>query len=143
MNRTILPALAGAALLSAAAGAFAAPPKTGFVREHALAMVEGALTPDQVTQLQLIAYQAAIADVCEGFDIDGDKFAAAFETLAPVDAAKMSDAQKDYHDKHLLVIFGVLVGGELGGIAEDPAGACAQAAKDQADAELAPALVWQ
>ena len=145
MGHTLLRSLGCAALiaLGGAQAGFSDSPKSGFVREQALALLEGALTPEQTTRLQLIAYQSAIADVCEGFDLDDAKFAAAFETLAPVDAAKMSDAQKAYHDQHILVIFGVLVGGELGAMAEDPAGACEQAAKVKADAETASELVWR
>ena len=145
MNRTSLPALALASLVTAAgaAAALAAPAQSAFVREHALALVEGALTPEQATTLQLVAYQSAIANVCEGFDIDPPKFATAFEALAPAAANEMTDDQKAYHDQHVLVIFGVLVGGELGAIGNDPAAACAQAALDKADPDLASELVWQ
>ena len=134
------------ALALAVAGSFAAQaasPKTGFVREQALAMVEGALTPDQFTKLQLIAYQSAIANVCEGINLDEAKFNKAFEALAPVDAAKMSAEQKAYHDKHILVIFGVLVGGELNAMATDVSAACEDAAQQKADPDLASELVWQ
>lgn len=136
-------ALATVVTAALAPAAYAAPPRTGFVREQALSLIEGALTPEQTTKLQLIAYQSAIANVCEGFNIDAARFATAFEALAPVDAAKMSDDQRAYHDKHILVIFGVLVGGELSAIGDDPAAACEQAAADKADAELAPELIWQ
>ncbi|MGC4023982.1 MAG: hypothetical protein QM744_01680 [Mesorhizobium sp.] len=121
----------------------AASPKTAFVREHAIQLLEGALTPDQTTKLQLLAHQAAIADVCEGFTIDDAKFSKAFEALAPVDAAKMNDDQKAYHDKHILVIFGVLVGGELTAISDDVSAACEDAAKAKVDPDLASELVFQ
>jgi len=135
-----------AALVVTIAGSFAtqaASPKTGFVREQALAMVEGALTPEQFTKLQLIAYQSAIANVCEGINLDEAKFNKAFEALSPVDAAKMSDEQKAYHDKHILVIFGVLVGGELTAMATDVPAACEDAEKQKADPDMASELVWQ
>jgi hypothetical protein len=121
----------------------AASPKTDFVREQALALVEGSLTPDQFTKLQVIAYQSAIANVCEGFTIDEAKFNKAFEALAPVDAARMSDDQKAYHDKHILVIFGVLVGGEFNAISDDISAACEDAAKQKADPDMLTDLVWQ
>jgi hypothetical protein len=145
MSRKPLSSLTLVALLTAAAApaAFAAPPRTAFVREQALSLLEDALTPDQTTTLQILAYQSAIANVCEGFDIDDAKFATAFGTLAPVDAARMTDAQKAYHDQHLLVIFGVLVGGEFGAIADDPAAACEQAGVAKADADMGPGLVWR
>ena len=129
MRRAPLSSLTLATLVVAASATsvLAAPPRTAFVREQAMALLEDALTPDQTTTLQLLAYQSAIANVCEGFDIDDAKFSAAFGTLAPVDAAKMSDAQKTYHDQHVLVVFGVLVGGEFGAIGDDPSVACDQA----------------
>ena len=145
MNRTPLSALALASVLTAAgaAAALAGPAETAFVREHALALIEGALTPEQTTKLQLIAYQSAIANVCEGFDIDPPTFATAFDALAPAAAAEMTDDQKAYHDQHLLVIFGVLVGGELAAIGDDPAAAWGLGAVDKADPDLAAVLVWQ
>ena len=78
-----------------------------------------------------------------GFQLDDKKFVAAFEKLAPADAAKMSDAQKAYFDKHLLVIYGVLMGGELAAMAGDVSAACAQAAEFQADPEVAEIIVWK
>lgn len=145
MSRTPLFPLTLAALVVAASAtaAFSEPPRTAFVREQAMSLLENALTPDQTTTLQLLAYQSAIANVCEGFDMDDAKFATAFGTLAPVDAARMSDAQKAYHDQHVLVIFGVLVGGEFSAIGDDPAAACEQASTVKADPDMGPNLIWQ
>jgi hypothetical protein len=106
-------------------------------------MLENALTPEQVTVLQLVAHQAAIAAACDGFNLDEAKFTKAFEKLAPADAAKLTDAQKAYHDKHLLVIYGVLLGGDLAAMSDDVSAACANAAEFKADPEMAEILVWQ
>ncbi|MCO5063477.1 MAG: hypothetical protein M9924_03580 [Rhizobiaceae bacterium] len=143
MIRNLVWLALASALSTGASVAAEASPKTSFVREHAIALLEGALTPQQTTKLQLIAYQSAIADVCEGFTIDEAKFSKAFEALAPVEAANMDDNQKAYHDKHILVIFGVLVGGELNAMSDDPAGACEQASKYKVDPDIVSELVWQ
>lgn len=138
-----LAAAALAALLSAAAPALAQEPAPGFVRAHAVDMLEGALVPEQVTTLQLVAYQAAVAAACTGFTLDEAKFTKVFDTLAPVDAAKMTDEQKAYNDQHLLVIYGILVGGELADMADDPSAACAAAETTRTDPDMAELLVWQ
>jgi hypothetical protein len=144
MTRYLLPAFGLAAALFAAQPALADDePDSSFVREHAVDLLEGALTPDQTTTLQLIAYQAAIAAACDGFTLDGAKMGKAFEKLAPVDAAKMTDAQKKYHDEHLLVIYGILVGGELAAMADDVSEACAKAGEAKADPEFAAEVVWE
>ncbi|MDQ6436423.1 hypothetical protein RB623_20425 [Mesorhizobium sp. LHD-90] len=144
MRFSLLPALGLAAALFCVQPALAddddAP---SFVRLHAVDLLENALTPEQTTTLQLVAYQAAIAAACEGFTLDSAKMDKAFEKLAPVDAAKMTDAQKDYHDQHLLVIYGILVGGELGAMADDVSAACAKAGEAKADPEFAAELVWE
>jgi hypothetical protein len=142
MRKLTLAALAFAGCLSGAP-ANADDDASSFVRLHAIDLLENALSPDQTTTLQLVAYQAAIADACTGFQLDDKKFVAAFEKLAPADAAKMSDAQKAYFDKHLLVIYGVLMGGELAAMAGDVSAACAQAAELQADPEMKDIIIWR
>ncbi|KSV95058.1 hypothetical protein [Sinorhizobium sp. GL28] len=135
--------------LSLAVGAFlylpsvhasAKDPATSFVRLHAIDLLEGALNADQTAKLQLIAHQAAIAAVCDGFTLDDKKVSKAFEALAPVGADKMTAEQKDYHDKHILVIYGMLVGGELTAMSE---GACKLAEQSKADPDFAKEMVWQ
>jgi hypothetical protein len=142
MRNNVLAALSLAVCLFGAAPAIAED-SGSFVRLHAIDLLENALTPEQATTLQLVAYQAAIADACTGFELDDKKFVAAFEKLAPADAAKMSDAQKAYFDKHLLVIYGVLMGGELADMADDVSAACAKAAEFQADPEMKDIVLWQ
>jgi hypothetical protein len=41
-----------------------------------------------------------------------------------------------------MVLFGMLVGGEVNSMADDPSGACADAAKERADMETLNELVW-
>ncbi|WP_454848577.1 hypothetical protein [Rhizobium binxianense] len=135
--------LAAALLALAGAPARAESPQTSFVRLHAIDLLENALAPDQITTLQLVAHQAAIAAACDGFSLDQAKFIKAFDRLAPRDAAKMSDAQKAYHDKHVLVIYGILVGGEMAAMSDDLSGACAAAKDTKADPDMADVLVWE
>ncbi len=136
-------ALGFAAAVLGNAPALADDPRSSFVRLHAIDMLENALTPKQVTTLQLISHQAAIAAACEGFNLDEAKFTKSFDKLAPADAAKMTDAQKAYHDKHLLVIYGMLLGGDLAAMSDDVSAACANAAEFRADPEMAEILVWE
>lgn len=144
MLTRLLPALGLAAALALSAGpARADDPESSFVRQHALDMLENALTPDQVTTLQLVAHQAAIASVCDGFVLDEAKFQKVFGTLAAEEPTKLTDAQKAYHDQHLLVVYGVLVGGELAALADDVSAACADAQETQGDESMAEMLVWQ
>ncbi|MEI2300805.1 hypothetical protein [Ensifer sp. MJa1] len=130
----------GVSLYLSPAIASAKDPTTSFVRLHAIALLEGALNAEQTANLQLIAHQAAIAAVCDGFTLDDKKVSKAFEALAPVGADKMTAEQKDYHDKHLLVVYGILVGGELTAMSD---GACKLAEQSKADPDFAKEMVWQ
>lgn len=131
-----------AAFLTATAVS-AAEPATSFVRLHAIDLLEGALTPTQATKLQLIAHQAAIAASCDGITLDDAKVSKAFEELKPENEAQLKPEQIDYHEKHILVIYGILIGGELAAISDDVSDACAQAAKTKVDADFATQNVWQ
>ncbi|YBV95028.1 hypothetical protein M1D80_03320 (plasmid) [Phyllobacteriaceae bacterium JZ32] len=116
---------------------------SSFVRLHALDLLDGILTKDQTVTLQLLAHQTAIANVCNGFTVDDGKFQKSFDTLAASNSDKMSDVQKDYFDKHLLVSFGILVGGEMAAIGKDPAGACKAAAEEKSNKDFANVMVWK
>ncbi|MCX5496577.1 hypothetical protein OSH11_17870 [Kaistia dalseonensis] len=145
MKTRLVPAL-GLAVSILAAGAFEARAEgsqSSFVRQHAIDMLEGALTSEQMTTLQLVAYQAAVAATCQGFTLDQARFEKVFDTLAPQDAAKMSDAQKAYFDSHILVIYGVLLGGELASIADNVSETCDTAREARTDPAMADELVWQ
>ncbi|WP_077962529.1 hypothetical protein [Ensifer adhaerens] len=130
----------GAAFCLTSVSAIAKDPATSFVRLHAIDLLEGALNTEQIATLQLIAHQAAIAAVCDGFVLDDKKVSKAFEGLAPAGADKLTAEQKDYHEKHLLVIYGILVGGELTAMSD---GACKLAADSKADPDFAKEMVWQ
>lgn len=118
-------------------------PVSSFVRAQAVDLLDGILTPEQTTTLNLLAHQTAVSDVCAGFVVDEVKFTKEFETLRPVEADKMTDEEKAYHDKHLLVAYGILVGGELAAIGQKQDEACAEAEESRADADFLKQMVWK
>jgi hypothetical protein len=101
------------------------------------------LSEAQATTLQLIAYQVAAAAACDGLTLDAAKFEKTFAELTPVDADKMTDAQKAYFDQHLLVVYGVLIGGELAALSQDLGNNCETARAAKTDPAMADVLVWQ
>jgi hypothetical protein len=132
-------------------GAWAAPSQAieqmiktdHFVNSHSLDFIDGNLTPEQFVELKMIAQQAAVAAVCEDFKLSEPKFLAAFEKLAHEDESKMSDEEKQYFERHLLVSYGVLVGGSLATAAPDPAGFCENARNERKDPEMAEHNIWE
>lgn len=132
-----------ASLFAATAEVRADELEGSFVRDHANEMLEGALTEAQADSLEIIAYQVAGAAACEGIDLDAAKFEAAFAKLTPVDADKMTDPQKAYFDQHLLVVYGVMVGGALATFSDDTAAKCETARAAKADPAMADDLVWK
>ncbi|MBC2885155.1 hypothetical protein H7Q97_07035 [Ochrobactrum sp. CM-21-5] len=122
--------------------ALAEEPSSSFVRLHGIDMLDGMLAPEQITKLNLLAHQVAIADACTNFKIDQIRFTDAFQTLKLPEDLNATDVQRDHHDKHLLVVFGVLVGGELAAIGRNAGAACDQASKAKTDPEFAKSTVW-
>ena len=114
-----------------------------FVTAHAGELVDDKLTPGQVVQMKLIAHQAAVAATCDGFTLSEEKFVAAFSKLAHVQEADMSAEEKTYFERHLMVTYGVMLGGALAVAAPDPAGFCADAEEERGDPEFAAMSVWE
>ncbi|MBO6815705.1 MAG: hypothetical protein JJ891_12645 [Rhizobiaceae bacterium] len=114
-----------------------------FVTSHAGEFVDDKLTPEQVVHMKLIAHQAAVAATCEDFTLSEEKFLAAFSGLAHTEEADMDDAQKAYFEKHLLVTYGIMVGGALAVAAPDPAGFCADAEDERSDPAFSELSIWQ
>lgn len=114
-----------------------------FVTAHAGELVDDQLTPEQVVHMKLIAHQAAVAATCDAFKLSQEKFLGAFTKLAHMQEAGMSDAEKTYFERHLLVTYGVMLGGALAVAAPDPAGFCADAEDERADPEFAEVSVWE
>ena len=118
--------------------AFAAAPATAdtsripsaFVIGHLHDFVDQKLSPDQTTQLIVIAHQAATASACEGFELDEEKFKGAFAKLAHASEAGMSADEKSYFEKHVMMAYGVAIGGFLADAAANTSAYC-----DDADEE--------
>ena len=78
MSRALkTPALACALLATFAAPAFAENQRLAAAWEAAIGEDGGYLTPAAQTQMTIIAYHAAVAKLCEGFEIDTAKIATA------------------------------------------------------------------
>jgi hypothetical protein len=143
MKLSTLAAAASLVALAAPALAQDGAEDSTFVRAHAIDMLDGQLTEQQIALLQSLAYQTAIASVCEGIVLDDEKFIAAFGRLAHEKEAEMSAEQKEYYNRHLLVVYGVMVGGDLADVAANPGEACGHAATIKADAAMLDDLVWE
>ncbi|MFC4625508.1 hypothetical protein ACFO1V_09815 [Daeguia caeni] len=142
MKKLILPALASLLLAGASATAQELP-KAGFVREHVVALLHGILTPEQTAKFNLLAYQVAVGNVCHGFVVDQHKFIDAFQSLTLHKDEKASAEQKDYHDKHLAIVFGIMVGGDMAALGENLKEGCNHAMEIRNDPENAKDLVWK
>ncbi len=114
-----------------------------FINMHAMDFIDGKLTPKQFVQLKLIAHQAAVAAVCEEFKLSEKKFTSAFGELAHEQEAEMSNAEKQYYERHLLVSYGTLLGGEIARAAPDPSGFCDAAREERKDPDLAEHNLWE
>ncbi len=116
---------------------------SSYVREHAIALLDGILKPEQITTLNLLAHQIAVANACKGFEVDDKKFIDQFQALTLDKDTKASQEQKDKHNMRLSVVYGILVGGELATISGDEASACAEADKEKQAPELKETSVWK
>lgn len=151
MNRKIILSVAFPVALLAGSGAYAQDPATAlvakkmdqFVTDHAVEFIDGKLTAEQATRLKMIAHQAAVASTCDDFELDEARFLEAFSMLAHEQEAEMSDAEKQYFERHLMVTYGVMVGGALSVAGLDPAGYCEAAESERAEAGDSDWMVWQ
>ena len=113
------------------------------VNQHAMDFIDGKLTTEQSVQQKLIAHHAAVAAVCEDFKLSEEKFVAAFGGLAHEKEGEMTDAEKQYYERHLLVSYGTLLGGEVARAAPDPSGFCDAAREERKDSDLAEHNLWE
>lgn len=142
--------VAGASLLVGTGSVLAQNPAAGmiakkmdqFVTDHAIEFIDGKLSDEQTTHLKLISHQVAVASTCDNFELDEEKFTKAFGRLAHEQESDMSDAEKQYFERHLLVTYGVMVGGALSVAALDPAGYCEEAEAERSEAGDADWMVW-
>jgi hypothetical protein len=71
---------------------------------------EGVLTPQQTAALNNIAYEAAVARVCEGFEIDRTKYANAVNEIVVPGSDKRSDAENLERQSSILISLGTAYG---------------------------------
>lgn len=71
---------------------------------------EGVLTPKQTTILHDTAYQAAVARVCDGINIDQAKYAKAVNDLLADTGDKFEDEAEIMRSAHTLVMLGTSYG---------------------------------
>jgi len=98
---------------------------------------EGILTPQQTTQLRDVAYQAAAARVCDGINLNEDKYAAAVNQLIADQGDKFSDEQEMTRLSHVLVSLGTSYGLFLAEGNIDKAQFCKEAFEAKADTSMA------
>ncbi len=97
-------------------------------------LLDGALNPKQQSELNTLAYSAAVANLCEGFALNREQFKKGFGYLKHEDSARMKPEETAYFERHLLVNYGVAVGLFLAEGAADQAGFCKAAATHRGEA---------
>ncbi|MFO7641040.1 MAG: hypothetical protein R6X17_07160 [Candidatus Competibacteraceae bacterium] len=97
-------------------------------------MLDGVLDSKQQSELNVLAYSTAVANLCEGFALNREQFKKGFNYLAHGDAASMKPEESAYFERHLLVNYGVAVGLFLAEGAADQAGFCKVAATHRGEA---------
>jgi hypothetical protein len=98
-------------------------------------LLDGVLTPEQHSEMNVLAFSAAVAGLCDGFSLDRDKFAKAMKMLEHEDKANMSAEQLNYYEHHLTFNYGVAVGLFLAEGSMDQADFCAAATAQRNDPE--------
>jgi hypothetical protein len=71
---------------------------------------EGVLTPQQTASLNNIAYEAAVARVCDGFELDRAKYAKAVNDIVVPGSDKRSDQENLERQSSILVSLGTAYG---------------------------------
>lgn len=87
-----------------------APQRLSTAWIEATELIDGTLTRPQQALLSQLAYHAAVANLCDGFVLDREKFAEAFTRLEHQDTLSMNADEHAYFERHLLVNFGIVTG---------------------------------
>ncbi|MGI9382181.1 MAG: hypothetical protein ACR2PO_03435, partial [Methyloligellaceae bacterium] len=107
--------------------------RAGLAWENAIVLLDGVLGAKQRAGLNILAYHAAVAAICDGFKLDQTKFSGAFSKLEHAEDAKMSEAEKRYFERHLLVNYGMMVGTFIAEAGASTETFCAHAAEEKAE----------
>lgn len=72
--------------------------------------LEGVLTPQQLAVLNTLAYQAAVARVCDGFKLDQAKYAKGVNDIVLSNDDKLDDEQKLARHTNIILTLGTTYG---------------------------------
>jgi hypothetical protein len=98
-------------------------------------LLDGVLTPEQHSEMNMLAYSAAVAGLCDGFSLNREKFANAMKMLEHDDKANMSAEQISYFQHHVTFNYGVAMGLFLAEGSMDQTAFCAAATAQRNDPE--------
>lgn len=98
-------------------------------------LLNGILSPAQQSEMNVLAYSAAVAGLCDGFSLDKEKFMSAMNMMKHDSEADMSAEQIEYFENHLTFNYGVAVGLYLAEGSMDSTGFCATATAQRSDPE--------
>lgn len=107
----------------------------------ALEDFEGVLTPQQQAQLNLLAHQAAVARVCDGFKLNLEKYAKGVNDIILANADKLDDQQKIARHTNIILTLGTTYGLFLAEGNAKKDSFCKAAADDKNDAGFVS--VWE
>ncbi len=106
-----------------------------------VAGAEPVLTPRQTAKVNNLAYQAAVTRICEGFDINEERFMSALADATTMPDAKLSNEALVARHNFLLVDLGMRVGVFIAEGAFNATSFCASAQELKAQSELPH--VWE
>ncbi|WP_419175592.1 hypothetical protein [Desulfosediminicola sp.] len=72
-------------------------------------LTQSYLTDEQQISLQKLAFAAAVADICDGFEVNGEKFIAAFQKFDSVKEKEPTNGQGYWYER-MLVAYGIATG---------------------------------
>lgn len=72
-------------------------------------LTQSYLNDQQQIKLQQLAFAAAVADICEGFEVDSEKFVAAFQEFDSVKQKEPVNGQGYWYER-MLVAYGMATG---------------------------------
>ena len=107
----------------------------------ALEDFEGVLTPQQQATVNVLAYQAAVTRVCDGFKLNQEKYAKGVNDIILSNADKLDDEQKLARHTNILLTLGTAYGLFLAEGNAKKDSFCTGAADDKKDANFAN--VWE
>lgn len=106
-----------------------------------VAGAEPVLTPQQTAKINNLAYQAAVTRICDGFELNEDRFMAALADATAKSDDKLPDEALVARHNFLLIDLGMRVGVFIAEGAANKDSFCSSASELKAQSELPP--VWE